>query len=208
MPADMKETIAKATLTLLTDRHVKKLTVKSIVEQCHITRQAFYYHFEDICELFRWMLEKRAEQMLQEILSKGDAEEGLRCFFVMAIHFVPYVRRGMDSSHGGGAGGDAAPVYLPVFQHGGRAQRILCAIHCRRSKNHLPLSRPCRLRPATGMDGSGYGATGSNRPHGLPPDDNGNAAPNLGRASCQKSRSVKIFYTPGFLSIQNGNCAN
>lgn len=38
--------------------------------------------------------------MLQEILSKGDAEEGLRCFFVMAIHFVPYVRRGMDSSHG------------------------------------------------------------------------------------------------------------
>ena len=100
MPADMKETIVKATLTLLTDRHVKKLTVKSIVEQCHITRQAFYYHFEDICELFRWMLEKRAEQMLQEILSKGDAEEGLRCFFVMAIHFVPYVRRGMDSSHG------------------------------------------------------------------------------------------------------------
>ena len=99
MPADMKETIAEAALTLLMRRHVKKLTVKDIVEQCRITRQAFYYHFEDIPELFRWMMEKRTEQMLREVLSKGNPEEALRCFFVMAIHFAPYVRRGMDSSH-------------------------------------------------------------------------------------------------------------
>lgn len=41
----MKELIAEAARTLLMDRHVKKLTVKDIVEQCHITRQAFYYHY-------------------------------------------------------------------------------------------------------------------------------------------------------------------
>ena len=46
MPADMKRQIAEATRTLLMDRYVKKLTVKDIVEECHITRQAFYYHFE------------------------------------------------------------------------------------------------------------------------------------------------------------------
>lgn len=62
MPADMKETIAKAAQSLLFEHHVKKLTVKDIVERCHITRQAFYYHFEDIPDLFRWMLEKRTEQ--------------------------------------------------------------------------------------------------------------------------------------------------
>lgn len=43
LPVDMKELIAEAARTLLTDHHVKKLTVKDIVEQCHITRQAFYY---------------------------------------------------------------------------------------------------------------------------------------------------------------------
>lgn len=39
MPADMKEAIAQAARTLLTAQHVKKLTVKDLVEQCHITRQ-------------------------------------------------------------------------------------------------------------------------------------------------------------------------
>ena len=42
MPTDMKRTIAEAVQVLLLDRHVKKLTVKDIVETCHITRQAFY----------------------------------------------------------------------------------------------------------------------------------------------------------------------
>lgn len=99
MPAEMKETIAEAALKLLTEHRVKKLTVKDIVEQCHITRQAFYYHFEDISELFRWMLEKRTEQMLRETLADGNTEEALRHFFVMAINAVPYIRRGMDSNH-------------------------------------------------------------------------------------------------------------
>lgn len=57
MPTDMKRTIAEAAQTLLVQRHVKKLTVKDIVEECHITRQAFYYHFADIPELLRWMIE-------------------------------------------------------------------------------------------------------------------------------------------------------
>lgn len=99
MPADMKETIAEAVLSLLIEQHVKKLTVKDIVEQCHITRQAFYYHFEDIPELFRWILEKRTEKMLRETLSRGNSEEGLRCFFVAAINSLPYVKRGMDSNY-------------------------------------------------------------------------------------------------------------
>lgn len=99
MPADMKETIAKAAMTLLTQHHVKKLTVKDIVEQCHITRQSFYYHFEDIPDLFRWMLEKRSAQILEETLAKESTEDGLRCFLVMAIHISPYVKRGIGTSY-------------------------------------------------------------------------------------------------------------
>ena len=34
------------------EKNKKKLTVKDIVDECQITRQAFYYHFEDIPELF------------------------------------------------------------------------------------------------------------------------------------------------------------
>ncbi|HIT52884.1 MAG TPA: TetR family transcriptional regulator [Candidatus Fimivicinus intestinavium] len=99
MPADMKEIIAEAAQTLLTERHIKKLTVKDIVEQCHITRQAFYYHFEDIPDLFSWMIKRFTEQVFQEASSKGDAEEGLRCFFVMAVNALPYAQRGRDSNY-------------------------------------------------------------------------------------------------------------
>lgn len=100
MPADMKETIAEAVLTLLTEEKMKKLTVKDIVDQCHITRQAFYYHFEDIPDLFRWMIKEFTSNIFQEVLSKENAEDGLRCFFVMAIHALPYVKRGLDSNYG------------------------------------------------------------------------------------------------------------
>lgn len=100
MPTDMKRTIAEAVQVLLIERHVKKLTVKDIVEQCHITRQAFYYHFEDIPELLRWMIDGYFEQVMGEALAQKDVEEGLRCFFVLAINAAPYVERGIKSNYG------------------------------------------------------------------------------------------------------------
>ena len=100
MPTDMKRTIAEAAQTLLTERHVKKLTVKDIVEQCHITRQAFYYHFEGIPELLRWMIDGYFEKMMEETMAQEDGEAGLRCFFVLAINAAPYVIHGMKSNYG------------------------------------------------------------------------------------------------------------
>lgn len=100
MPVDMKETIAEAVHTLLMDRHVKKLTVKDIVDECQITRQAFYYHFEDIPALFRWVLEKEKERIMQIALEQKDPEEGLRYFFLMAVHAAPCVKKVMQSNYG------------------------------------------------------------------------------------------------------------
>lgn len=100
MPTDMKERIAQATRTLLIDRHLKKLTVKDIVEECHITRQAFYYHFAGIPQLLRWMMDEYAEQTLRAVLAQENAEDGLRCFFVMATSIIPYVEKGKSSNYG------------------------------------------------------------------------------------------------------------
>ena len=85
MPADMKGTIAQAAITLM-GKGVRKLTVKDIVEECRITRQTFYYHFEDIPALFYWMLERDTERILQETKRLESGEARLRCFFVMAIN--------------------------------------------------------------------------------------------------------------------------
>lgn len=99
MPVDMKESIAEAVHTLLMDQHVKKLTVKDIVNECQITRQAFYYHFEDIPALFRWVLEKKKEQIVQTALEQESPEKGLRYFLLMAINATPYDKKAMQSNY-------------------------------------------------------------------------------------------------------------
>ncbi|MGN1003960.1 MAG: TetR/AcrR family transcriptional regulator [Oscillospiraceae bacterium] len=100
MAVDMKETIAEAARRLLLEKKVKKLTVKDIVDECSITRQAFYYHFADIPELFQWVLEREEEQLLRDSRSRQDPEEGLRYFFLLGINSAPYLKKSMQSNYG------------------------------------------------------------------------------------------------------------
>lgn len=97
---DRKESIAQAAGKLLFEKKVKKLTVKDIVEECNITRQAFYYHFEDIPDLLKWSLEKNMEKMLQECFAQKDMESALHYFFMVVINVHPYVERSMQSNYG------------------------------------------------------------------------------------------------------------
>lgn len=100
MPIDAKEMIAEAAGKLLIEKKVKKLTVKDIVEECHITRQSFYYHFEDIPGLLQWILEQGTEKMLQETRMKKGIEEALQYFFLVAINAKPYVQKTMQTNYG------------------------------------------------------------------------------------------------------------
>lgn len=100
MAVDMKETIARAVKTLVMEKGVRRLTVKEIVEECHITRQAFYYHFEDIPGVIRWVLQRETERTMLEAQALGDGESRLRYLFLMAVPALPYVRKGMESNFG------------------------------------------------------------------------------------------------------------
>ncbi len=99
MARDMKEVIAMAAKKLLIEKGVKKLTVKDIVEECQITRQAFYYHFEDIPDLFRWIFEQDTERTILEAKSLDSGEAKLRCLFIFGINSMPYVKRGLECNY-------------------------------------------------------------------------------------------------------------
>lgn len=100
MPADMKDSIAEAARRLIVEKRVKKLTVKDIVEECQITRQAFYYHFEDIPALFRWTLGRNGEKLIHEALEQQSAEEGLKYVLRVAVNVSPYIKRGIQTNYG------------------------------------------------------------------------------------------------------------
>ena len=100
MAADMKEVIANAARNLILEKKVKKLTVKDIVEECQITRQAFYYHFEGIPDLIQWSMKKGMKQLVEECRAQEDLEAALKYLFVFAINAMPEVKKGMESNYG------------------------------------------------------------------------------------------------------------
>ena len=63
-----KQALVDSLKQLLTKKSFSKITFTEIVENCGYNRKTFYYHFEDIYSLLRWMLE-------QDLLSVVDSNE-------------------------------------------------------------------------------------------------------------------------------------
>ena len=71
--AGMKQRIAEAAAACVLKGNGKRLTVKDIVAECGITRQAFYYHFRDITEMMKWIIERESDRLIESM--SGDGEE-------------------------------------------------------------------------------------------------------------------------------------
>lgn len=67
-------------------RHMKKkplskITVSEIISDCDVNRKTFYYHFQDIYDLFHWMLEEEAVEVVRHFDRVIDNAEAIA--FVM-----------------------------------------------------------------------------------------------------------------------------
>ena len=81
MAVNMKSMIAETFMALSKTKDVDKITVMDLVKACHISRQTFYYHFQDILEVIEWSM----QQAFQEILTRKmdtDAPEKTICIFI------------------------------------------------------------------------------------------------------------------------------
>lgn len=54
---DTKQRIALALHQLMKERPVRKITVQDLMERTQMTRQSFYYHFQDIQDVLAWSCE-------------------------------------------------------------------------------------------------------------------------------------------------------
>ena len=55
-----KQAISASLKELMAQKPLEKITVSEIMDHCGMVRQHFYYHFEDIYDLLKWMLEQEA----------------------------------------------------------------------------------------------------------------------------------------------------
>ena len=66
MPGDMKAKIADTLNEILKHKELDKITVKELVDACNISRQSFYYHFQDIMEVVEWYQDQALKQSIEK----------------------------------------------------------------------------------------------------------------------------------------------
>ena len=61
-----KKVLASSLKELMRHKPFSKITVKEIIQNCGVNRNTFYYHFDDIYALLRWMLTDFANGISQK----------------------------------------------------------------------------------------------------------------------------------------------
>lgn len=78
MPGDMKAKIADTLNDLLQHKELDKITVKELVDACGISRQSFYYHFQDIMDVVEWYQDQALRQSIENSLAAPTYKEAIR----------------------------------------------------------------------------------------------------------------------------------
>ena len=64
MPKDMKKIIAETMIKMIKKKGSEKITVTALIEECHISRQTFSYHFKDLMDVLEWSVCKGTEHII------------------------------------------------------------------------------------------------------------------------------------------------
>ena len=76
-----KHQLAAALKEAMAQKPLDKITISELTNSCNIRRQSFYYHFEDIYDLLRWMFENEAISLLRQQEGALLWKEGLLQLF-------------------------------------------------------------------------------------------------------------------------------
>ena len=61
-----KHALAVALKEAMAQKPLDKITIAELTSACNLRRQSFYYHFEDIYDLLRWLFENEAISLLRQ----------------------------------------------------------------------------------------------------------------------------------------------
>lgn len=75
MPNFTKQAIKASFLKLLNEQPLAKVTVRSIVEDCGINRNSFYYHYQDIPALIEEIIMESADRLIRAYPRVDSLEE-------------------------------------------------------------------------------------------------------------------------------------
>ena len=97
MSKEHKQKLVDTMRELILHKSVDKITVKEIVTAANISRQAFYYHFEDIFALMEWGFEQEIKTIADTCSKIEDLKDSLKLFADDVIKNYPEMHRLLNS---------------------------------------------------------------------------------------------------------------
>lgn len=76
-----KKTLAESLKRFMKTKSLSKITVSEIATDCGLNRKTFYYHFENIYSLLKWIFENEAIEAAKHFVLTLDYEKAI--LFVM-----------------------------------------------------------------------------------------------------------------------------
>ena len=93
MPTVTKQRLAEEFYKLLEQKSIDKIVIKDISDACGMSRQSFYYHFQDILALVEWMAEQAIQKALSRSLEKDDPVDAIEQFVIMTVENQDLIRK-------------------------------------------------------------------------------------------------------------------
>lgn len=76
-----RRALAAALKRLMAQKPIASITVSELAAACGVNRKTFYYHFRDVYELLKWMLEQEAIDVVRRFDLMSEYEDAIE--FVM-----------------------------------------------------------------------------------------------------------------------------
>lgn len=81
MATSTKKALAGALKKMMVIKPIDRITVNDLVETCGVSRQTFYYHFDDVYDLLEWVFEEDANANLPREVVYGNWKNDVIMWF-------------------------------------------------------------------------------------------------------------------------------
>lgn len=97
MPISMKNLIVEKFEEMARSKPIDRITVTDLVQACGISRQTFYYHYQDILDVIEATLRRGMEQLQARCRTAGTLEEKLRVWLSLSLDNSGIIHRLVSS---------------------------------------------------------------------------------------------------------------
>ena len=99
MAGKTKKMIISSFLELVnSNEQYDKITVTDLVEKCGISRQTFYYHFEDVDKMVSWLFKRQTETVCNDFATYKDCAKSARMTAEFIEKYSKVITKAMTTS--------------------------------------------------------------------------------------------------------------